>query len=319
MRKVRNGRRQVQSVRPVAAIRLQGFSWRLRHGSALVSRTMFDQRSCRQLSCGSGAFAWFAAASLERCFRRVDDGPVRRLIRGWWGCAAALLIVACSSAQHPANRRVSEVVSCLRARGLLTGVPASEIGIVVGPEDERVVPVIAGPNVIAGIYVFQSTAAAKRPFDRRVPAGSPAASAFQAGNVALITLAIPARSATARSVAEATASAKVCAFGADASRAQAYAPAAPTVQPAPVSYGAAPPPGYAPGRLALAESGCLGCHRIGTVGNVGPGPDLSDVGRRLSRSQILKTLVNPTAPMPSYRNIPPNKLRALVVYLSRLR
>lgn len=74
----------------------------------------------------------------------------------------------------------------------------------------------------------------------------------------------------------------------------------------------------AAGRLAVAQLGCLGCHRIGSEGNVGPGPNLSDIGARLSRSQTLRALVDPEAPMPSFRNIPPGALRGLVAYLATL-
>ena len=169
---------------------------------------------------------------------------------------------------------------------------------------------VAGPGVIEGILVLPSTAAATRGLGRRVPAGSPAGSEVQAGNVVLIEEELPTVSLAVRSAVEA------CAFGADASGAQTYAPAPAALSAA---SGGTIPPGYSPGRQAVLESGCLGCHRIGAEGNSGPGPDLSDIGRRLSRSQILTTLIDPTAPMPSFRNLPPDKVRALVVYLSGLR
>ncbi len=154
---------------------------------------------------------------------------MHRMVRGAFGCAAALVIGGCGSTHQPPNRSVAEVASCLRARGLLTGVRSSEIGAAVGVE--RVVPVVAGRAIVAGIYLFPGAAAAERLFDRRVPTGSPAASAFKAGNVALIALAIPAGSPPALgSIAKTTTSAKFCAFGADAARAQAYATAAPTDQ-----------------------------------------------------------------------------------------
>jgi menaquinol-cytochrome c reductase cytochrome b/c subunit len=76
---------------------------------------------------------------------------------------------------------------------------------------------------------------------------------------------------------------------------------------------------YEQGKLAVAQSGCLACHKIGENGNDGPGPQLTHVGARVPRQQIARTLVNPTAPMPSFRNLPPQKFNAMVEFLSQLR
>jgi menaquinol-cytochrome c reductase cytochrome b/c subunit len=73
------------------------------------------------------------------------------------------------------------------------------------------------------------------------------------------------------------------------------------------------------GRSVTARSGCLACHRIGEAGNAGPGPDLTDVGSRLPPAGIERSITNPTAPMPSFRNLPKAKLKALVTFLSLLR
>ncbi|MGI8593175.1 MAG: c-type cytochrome [Solirubrobacteraceae bacterium] len=73
------------------------------------------------------------------------------------------------------------------------------------------------------------------------------------------------------------------------------------------------------GKLVAAQSGCLACHRIGENGNDGPGPKLEEVGDRLPRQAIVRTLQNPTAPMPSFRDLPPGKFNALVDFLSQLR
>jgi hypothetical protein len=72
------------------------------------------------------------------------------------------------------------------------------------------------------------------------------------------------------------------------------------------------------GRSVTAQSGCLACHRIGEAGNVGPGPDLTHVGSRLPPTGIERAITNPTAPMPSFRNLPKAKLKALVTFLSLL-
>jgi menaquinol-cytochrome c reductase cytochrome b/c subunit len=73
------------------------------------------------------------------------------------------------------------------------------------------------------------------------------------------------------------------------------------------------------GKLVAAQSGCLACHKIGENGNDGPGPQLTKVGGRLPKEAIARTLQNPTAPMPSYKNLPPQKLNALVDFLSQLK
>jgi menaquinol-cytochrome c reductase cytochrome b/c subunit len=76
---------------------------------------------------------------------------------------------------------------------------------------------------------------------------------------------------------------------------------------------------YEAGRAVVAQSGCLACHKIGENGNGGPGPNLTRVATRLPAGAIARTLVNPTAPMPSFRNLPPNKFKAAVAFLSQLK
>ena len=68
----------------------------------------------------------------------------------------------------------------------------------------------------------------------------------------------------------------------------------------------------------MAQMRCLACHRIGSEGNPGPGPDLSRVGSRLSRAQIEHALIAARAPMPSFNRLPPAKLKALVTFLTKL-
>ena len=76
---------------------------------------------------------------------------------------------------------------------------------------------------------------------------------------------------------------------------------------------------YNAGKAVVAQSGCLACHKIGDNGNSGPGPDLTHIGARLPRQGIARTLVNPTAPMPSFANLPPQKFSAVVGFLSQLK
>jgi quinol-cytochrome oxidoreductase complex cytochrome b subunit len=78
-------------------------------------------------------------------------------------------------------------------------------------------------------------------------------------------------------------------------------------------------PQYEAGKLVAAQSGCLACHKIGENGNDGPGPELTDVGNELLPGAIRRTLENPTAPMPSFRNLPPDKKEALVQFLAQLK
>ncbi len=76
---------------------------------------------------------------------------------------------------------------------------------------------------------------------------------------------------------------------------------------------------YEAGKKVVAQTGCLACHKIGDNGNAGPGPNLTDIASRLPRQAIARTLVNPTAPMPSFKNLPPQKFTAIVNFLSQLK
>jgi menaquinol-cytochrome c reductase cytochrome b/c subunit len=72
------------------------------------------------------------------------------------------------------------------------------------------------------------------------------------------------------------------------------------------------------GRQVVAQSGCLACHKIGENGGT-LGPNLTKIGVRLAPQAIARTLINPTAPMPSYASLPANKRDALVAFLSQLK
>jgi menaquinol-cytochrome c reductase cytochrome b/c subunit len=76
---------------------------------------------------------------------------------------------------------------------------------------------------------------------------------------------------------------------------------------------------YEEGKLVAAQSGCLACHKIGENGNDGPGPELTDIATKLPKAAILRTLENPTAPMPSYLDLDEEKKTALVDFLAQLR
>lgn len=75
---------------------------------------------------------------------------------------------------------------------------------------------------------------------------------------------------------------------------------------------------YLKGREELPSLGCLACHQLGENGNHGPGPKLTDIADRLPEAGIAQTLRNPTAPMPSYATLEPEKFKAVVTYLGHL-
>ena len=73
------------------------------------------------------------------------------------------------------------------------------------------------------------------------------------------------------------------------------------------------------GKLVAAQSGCLACHKIGENGNDGPGPELTHIGARLPKQALARTLINPTAPMPSFRELPQDDFDDLITFLSQLK
>src|ERR671910_1339840 len=90
---------------------------------------------------------------------------------------------------------------------------------------------------------------------------------------------------------------------------------------APSEIDLATAPGLEKGQEVMASSGCLGCHKIGENGNT-LGPNLTNVGSRLGKDAIARTLVNPTPPMPPYRQMRqdnPEQFNQLVEYVASLR
>ena len=72
------------------------------------------------------------------------------------------------------------------------------------------------------------------------------------------------------------------------------------------------------GAQVVGESGCLACHTLGDNGNNGPGPVLTHIASTVPAQQIASTLRNPTPPMPSFKNLPPQEFNDLVYFLSTL-
>jgi menaquinol-cytochrome c reductase cytochrome b/c subunit len=77
-------------------------------------------------------------------------------------------------------------------------------------------------------------------------------------------------------------------------------------------------PQYEAGKLVVAQSGCLACHKIGENGGQ-IGPNLSDIGTVLPKAAIRRTLENPTAPMPSFAGVEEKKKAAMVDFLAQLK
>lgn len=75
---------------------------------------------------------------------------------------------------------------------------------------------------------------------------------------------------------------------------------------------------YEPGKEVAAQSGCLACHKFGENGNGGPGPELTHIGERIPRAAIIRSLQIGPGIMPSYRDLPPEKLNAVADFLASL-
>jgi quinol-cytochrome oxidoreductase complex cytochrome b subunit len=78
------------------------------------------------------------------------------------------------------------------------------------------------------------------------------------------------------------------------------------------------PKQYEAGAEVAAQSGCLACHKFGDNGNDGPGPELTEIGAKLPRAAIARTLVNPSGIMPPYTDLPREKFDNLVDFLASL-
>jgi hypothetical protein len=91
------------------------------------------------------------------------------------------------------------------------------------------------------------------------------------------------------------------------------------VPPAVQRAGAREKSEFEAGMKVAAQTGCAACHRFGKNGNAGPGTNLTHIGAKLSERQLEHVIRDPRAPMPSFRNLPAEKFRALVRFLTLLR
>ena len=77
-------------------------------------------------------------------------------------------------------------------------------------------------------------------------------------------------------------------------------------------------PEFEHGKLVVAQSGCLACHKIEHNGG-DLGPDLTEIGAVLDKGAIRRTLRTRMAPMPSFANLPEEKKTAMVEFLASLK
>ena len=73
-----------------------------------------------------------------------------------------------------------------------------------------------------------------------------------------------------------------------------------------------------PGKEVVAQEGCLACHKLGENGNDGPGPELTEIGARIPRNAIIRSLEVGPGIMPSYSGLSPQKSEALTAFLASL-
>jgi hypothetical protein len=79
-------------------------------------------------------------------------------------------------------------------------------------------------------------------------------------------------------------------------------------------------PQFEVGKEQVASNGCLGCHKIGENGNT-LAPELTEIGAKLPRAGIERTLENPSGIMPEYPReaLGAKNFDALVDFLAQLR
>ena len=78
------------------------------------------------------------------------------------------------------------------------------------------------------------------------------------------------------------------------------------------------PSQYEAGKEVVAQTGCLACHRLGENGNPGPGPELTDIGARIPRNAILRSLLAGPGIMPSFQDLGRKKLNEVADFLASL-
>jgi menaquinol-cytochrome c reductase cytochrome b/c subunit len=79
------------------------------------------------------------------------------------------------------------------------------------------------------------------------------------------------------------------------------------------------PPQYEAGKLVVAQSACLACHKIGDSGNGTLAPDLTHIGSRIPRAAILRSLKAGPSIMPSFKSLGEKKLNEVADFLAYLK
>jgi quinol-cytochrome oxidoreductase complex cytochrome b subunit len=79
------------------------------------------------------------------------------------------------------------------------------------------------------------------------------------------------------------------------------------------------PKQYEAGKLVVAQSACLACHKIGDSGNGTLAPDLTHIGSRIPRNAILRSLKAGPSIMPSFRSLGQQKLNQVADFLAYLK
>jgi menaquinol-cytochrome c reductase cytochrome b/c subunit len=79
------------------------------------------------------------------------------------------------------------------------------------------------------------------------------------------------------------------------------------------------PKQYEAGKLVVAQSACLACHKIGDSGNGTLAPDLTHIGSRIPRDAILRSLVAGPSIMPSFKSLGQKKLNEVADFLAYLK
>jgi ubiquinol-cytochrome c reductase cytochrome b subunit len=89
--------------------------------------------------------------------------------------------------------------------------------------------------------------------------------------------------------------------------------------PTPKKYLEGRPPLELQGSLVMQSMQCRNCHAIGGIGG-SRGPDLSDVGIRLTKDQLVRQVIQGGGNMPAYgKNLTPGQVDAVVAYMVSLR
>jgi menaquinol-cytochrome c reductase cytochrome b/c subunit len=78
-------------------------------------------------------------------------------------------------------------------------------------------------------------------------------------------------------------------------------------------------PQYEAGKELVAQTGCLACHKIGDNGNGTLGPELTQIGARIPRNAILRSLEAGPGIMPSFQDFSQKQLNQIADFLASLK